>query len=54
MVYSLQVNPGVKYIFDEKAVATNTKQKCLCELGNIKQHAIVIPDVDVMLEKSKK
>jgi hypothetical protein len=44
----------VKYIFHEKVVATNTKERYLCELGNIEQHVVVTPDIDAMLEGSKK
>lgn len=53
-MHPLQVDPGVKYTFHEQAVAINTEQRHLCEIGNIEQHVVVTPDVDAMLEESKK
>ncbi|XP_078182040.1 uncharacterized protein LOC144575683 isoform X2 [Carex rostrata] len=48
------VDSGVKCTFHEQAVAVNTKKGHFCQIGNVEQHVVVTPDVDALLEGSKK
>lgn len=43
------INPGIDHQCAEEVVAVNAKEHLYCVLGEISKHAVVVPDVDSML-----
>ncbi|KAJ7955969.1 putative DNA-directed RNA polymerase III subunit RPC4 [Quillaja saponaria] len=44
------VSPGMNCVFAQDVVAINTAEKNCCVVGELNKHAIVIPDVDSILD----
>nr|GMC65772.1 DNA-directed RNA polymerase III subunit RPC4-like isoform X2 [Ipomoea batatas] len=44
------VSPGVGCSSAQEVVAINTVDKTCCKLGGIYKHAVVIPDIDSLLD----
>ena len=45
----MQVSPGSECTFSQDLVAINTAEKECCVLGELRKRAVVVPDVDSLL-----